>query len=63
MIFGQSFSEMPLWKRWFAWYPTLLNDGRWAWMETIEYRHVDGRTPYIYRVPEYDVAALRDRGK
>jgi len=37
MIFGTPYARRkPRVKQFFAWLPTLLEDGRWAWLETVE---------------------------
>jgi hypothetical protein len=36
------------WRSWFAWYPVHLDDGTWAWRETVEYNR-----PMDYNLPRY----------
>ena len=67
MIFGQSFSEMLTWKKWFAWHPVETEDGKFVWLETVERRCPDnwasyyGTIPHIYRRLEKQAeAALRE---
>jgi len=40
------------WHSWFAWHPVLLNDGRMAWLETIERK--------FWRDPEPNYAGYND---
>jgi hypothetical protein len=48
-------AEHQPYKRWFAWYPTYMGNGDWAWMEVIErrihYPHTDTKYGkfYVYR--------------
>lgn len=44
------------WRSWFAWYPVRLDDGTWAWRETVEYSQ-----PMRYNLPSY--RALGQGGK
>lgn len=40
MIWGQTTADRQhrerSWHRWFAWYPVVLQDGRTAWLQTVE---------------------------
>lgn len=58
MIFGKTDAEraadhqkaISTWTTGFAWFPRLLVDGRWAWLERIEYTHYGNPTvPYWVR--------------
>ena len=53
MIFGKMYKSDMIWKRWFAWYPVILEDGRTAWFSTIYRRYSIG----------YDYVAILDEVK
>lgn len=40
------------WRLWFAWYPVCLEDGTWAWRETVQWHQ-----PMRYNVARYRAAA------
>lgn len=37
------------WHSWFAWFPVLLNNGRYVWLETIERRRAHYVDIWFYR--------------
>jgi hypothetical protein len=47
MIFGKP--KDPDWVERFAWFPIRLTDGRWAWLEKLDYSK--GQKSYFARLP------------
>lgn len=45
MIYGQTTEQFQEPKRWYAWYPVTLDDGRSAWLEWVWYRPRNGVYP------------------
>ena len=70
MIWGKTYAtgyyfyeekEAVRYRRWFAWRPTWLQDGRWVWLETVMYVEIinGDHSYYFYRpIQENNYASM-----